>query len=75
MFLITPEQLSATALSGLVEEFATRDGTDYGASEVSLMDKVLQLRRQLGRGEIVIVFDEQTQSVSLMTQEQLPAGL
>ena len=74
MLRITPEQLSATALSGLLEEFATRDGTDYGASEVLLKDKVRQLRQQLGRGEIAIVFDQQTQGVSLMTQEQLTAG-
>ena len=74
MLRITPEQLSATALSGLLEEFATRDGTDYGASEVSLKDKVRQLRQQLGRGEIAIVFDQQTQGVSLMTQEQLTTG-
>ena len=74
MLRITPEQLSAPALSGLLEEFATRDGTDYGASEVSLKDKVRQLRQQLGRGEIAIVFDQQTQGVSLMTQEQLTAG-
>jgi hypothetical protein len=75
MLLIAPGQLSETALSGLIEEFVTRDGTDYGASEVSLQDKVRQVRQQLVMDEIAIVFDEQTESVSLMTQEQLAAGL
>jgi uncharacterized protein YheU (UPF0270 family) len=75
MLLIARGQLSETALSGLIEEFVTRDGTDYGASEVSLQDKVRQVRQQLVMDEIAIVFDEQTESVSLMTQEQLAAGL
>ncbi len=30
MLLIAPENLSESALSGLIEEFVTRDGTDYG---------------------------------------------
>ena len=29
--VLEAEQLSAKALRGLVEEFASRDGTDYGA--------------------------------------------
>lgn len=30
------DQLSAEALRGLIEEFVTRDGTDYGEVEVPL---------------------------------------
>jgi hypothetical protein len=71
MLLISPDQLSALALSGLIEEFVTRDGTDYGATELSMEQKTAAIRRQLQRGEIVIVFDQQTESVSLLTKEQL----
>ena len=49
--------LSAEALRGLIEEFITRQGTDYGAREVSLDDKVEDVERQLNNGEARIVFD------------------
>ena len=36
---IPVEALSGQALDGLLEEFVTRDGTDYGAEERTLDDK------------------------------------
>ena len=33
---IPHDQLSPQALRGLIEEFVTRDGTDYGTTEASL---------------------------------------
>ena len=41
--VIPAEQLSADALQGLIEEFITREGTDYGEVEWSLDQKVAQL--------------------------------
>ncbi len=49
--------LSRRALRGLIEEFITRAGTDYGVREVSLVDKVKDVERQLTSGEARIVFD------------------
>jgi len=49
--------LSKQALRGLIEEFITREGTEYGLREVSLEDKVGDVERQLARGEAKIVFD------------------
>ncbi len=51
------QRLSPDALRGLLEEFVTRDGTDYGARERTLEEKVAAVRGQLERGEAVIVFD------------------
>jgi uncharacterized protein YheU (UPF0270 family) len=68
-FMIIPhEQLSSDTLQGLIEEFITREGTDYGHEEVSLDTKVAQVLRQLQRGDVVIVFDPSSESVSLLTQ-------
>lgn len=64
--IIPHDQLSADALQGILEDFATRDGTDYGEREVSLATKVEQIRRQLERGEIVISYDADEGSVSLL---------
>lgn len=49
--------LSKDARRGLIEEFITRQGTDYGAREVTLDDKVTDVERQLQNGDARIVFD------------------
>lgn len=67
--IIPHEQLSDDALRGLMEEFITREGTDYGW-ETSLERKVEQVKAQIQRGDVVIVFDPATESVSLLTRQQ-----
>jgi len=68
---IPHHQLDPDTLQNLLEEYATRDGTDYGEREVSLEDRVASLRRQLQSGEVVIWFDEGEQSVNLVLAEDL----
>jgi uncharacterized protein YheU (UPF0270 family) len=68
--IIPVDRLSSDALRGLVEEFITREGTDYGNLEVNLETKVQQVKQQLDRGEVLIVFDGATESVNLMTRLQ-----
>jgi len=59
-------QLSETALHGLIRDFVTRDGTDYGEHEVSLESKIADVRRQLERKEAAIDYDPETQSVDIV---------
>jgi len=69
--LIIPfEQLSEDAVQGLIEEFITREGTEYGDVERSLSEKVDDIRSQLLAKEIVIVFDAYLESVSLQPKLQ-----
>ncbi|MEO8796707.1 MAG: YheU family protein [Polyangiaceae bacterium] len=63
--------LSPAALAGVIEAFVLREGTDYGARETELAAKAAQVRGQLERGEATIVFDPSTQSVTLLTREEL----
>ncbi len=72
--IIPTDRISAEALQGLVEEFITRDGTDYGEYEVALTDKVAEVSAQLSRGEVVVVYDTVTESVSLQTRQQALAS-
>jgi len=58
--------LAAGLLRGVVEAFVLRVGTDYGAKEVSLEEKVAHVMRQLDRGEAQIIFDPRSQSVDLV---------
>ena len=65
---VPPGTLSREALRALVEEFVTRDGTDYGAVERSLDAKVADVMRQLDRGEVRIVFDPESETTTLVTR-------
>ena len=56
--IIPYDQLSSDALEGLIEEYVTRDGTDYGEQEISLAERVTQVKRLLASGEAVILFSE-----------------
>lgn len=69
--VIAPEQLSADALAGVIEEFITREGTDYGEFEFSLAEKVEQVRAQLRAAAVQIVFDTRSETCTLMTREEI----
>lgn len=58
-------ELSAGALRSLIEEFVSRDGTDYGTREVDHEDKVEQVARALREGRVRIVFDETTETCDI----------
>jgi uncharacterized protein YheU (UPF0270 family) len=61
------DSLSPDALRGLVEEFVTRDGTDYGVREKDIEAKVHDVLRQLERGEARIVFDPESGTANIVT--------
>jgi uncharacterized protein YheU (UPF0270 family) len=63
--LIPHGELSAEALHGVIESFVLREGTDYGEREYSLQQKVAQVRAQLERGQARIVFDPESNTVSI----------
>ncbi len=70
--MIVPwQQVNADSLRNLVEEFVTRDGTDYGDQEVSLERKVAAVMSQLHSDKVVIWFDAATETVSLMFAEDV----
>ncbi|MHB8763249.1 MAG: YheU family protein [Deferrisomatales bacterium] len=64
--VIPHRQLTADALRGVIEEFVTREGTDYGGACVGLGDKVRQVREQLDGGDAVLVYDRETGSCNIV---------
>jgi uncharacterized protein YheU (UPF0270 family) len=60
--------LSPEALRGLVEEFVTRDGTDYGTRERTLDEKTRDVLRQLERGDVKIMFDPASRSANIVAR-------
>ena len=59
-------ELSEEALRGVVESFVLREGTDYGQRDYPLEEKIAAVIRQLDRGEATIVFDPETETVSIV---------
>lgn len=59
-------ELAADLLHAVVESYVLREGTDYGEKEFSLEDKVSHVISQLKRGEVKIVFDPESESVSII---------
>jgi uncharacterized protein len=71
---IPHEMLSPDALIGVIENYVLREGTDYGAKEFTFEEKVAQVREQLARKEAWIVFDPESESVTLVTSDPLRAA-
>ncbi len=63
---LPPDALSPEALRDLVEEFVTRDGTDYGAVERGVEEKVAQVTAQLRSGEARLVFEPETETANIV---------
>ncbi len=68
---LPPDDLSPEAPRGLVEEFVTRDGTDYGDVERSVDEKIAQVTAQLASGEARIVFDLEAETATIVTRRDL----
>jgi uncharacterized protein YheU (UPF0270 family) len=64
--VVPARELSPEALRRVVESFVLREGTEYGARDVTLEDKVDDVVRQLDRGEAEIVFDPATESIDIV---------
>ncbi len=59
-------ELSSSALRGVIEAFVLREGTDYGAYEFPLAEKVAHVLSQLERGEATVMFDPNTNSIDIL---------
>jgi uncharacterized protein YheU (UPF0270 family) len=59
-------ELAADLLHAVVESYVLREGTDYGEREFSLPDKVAHVISRLRSGEAQIVFDPESETVSIV---------
>jgi len=66
---VTWDRLEADVLRGLVEEFVSREGTEYGATEVLLERKVKAVIAQLKSKKAAITFDPETQTTHIISKE------
>jgi len=62
---IPVDKLSPEALQGVIEEFISRQGTDYGQIEASRETKLRQVKEKLERGAAVLIFDDETETTNI----------
>jgi uncharacterized protein YheU (UPF0270 family) len=66
---VPSERLDEQILRALLEEFSSRDGTDYGARETTLDERVGQLSHRLKTSELVILYDADSEQWDLVDRE------
>ena len=64
------ESLDPETLRAVIEAFILREGTNYGANEVSIETQIEQVGRQLRNRSVKLVFDQESESCSLITEKQ-----
>ena len=60
------QELSDELLRSVVESFVLREGTDYGAREFSLEEKVARVIWQLRQGKAQIIFDPNCETIDII---------
>ena len=73
--IIPLEQLPAETLLAIIEDFILREGTEYGAEDISKQAKIAQVMKQLEQGSAVLVYSELYESVNILPSEQFREGI
>ncbi|MAT52126.1 MAG: hypothetical protein CMK32_13190 [Porticoccaceae bacterium] len=71
MIEIPADRLSDELLDAVIEDYVLREGTEYGLQDVPLATKIRQVRAQINRGEVLVLFDPELESCNLVTRQQL----
>ncbi|PLW68807.1 YheU family protein [Pseudohalioglobus lutimaris] len=72
---VPADRLEPEVLQNLLEDYASRDGTDYGAVELTLDQKTGNLRRQLQNADLCILYDVEAEEWDIVVAEQARALL
>jgi uncharacterized protein YheU (UPF0270 family) len=59
------QSLSQPTLVGLVQEYVSREGTEYGFEDVPLETKVAQVVAMLQAEKAEILYDDETQTTTI----------
>ncbi len=67
--IIPVNKLSPEALQGVIEEYISRSGTDYGAVEASRKESINQVKHQLEKGRAVLIYDDETETTNIFLSD------
>lgn len=68
--IIPFNELNMETLNSIIKEFVLQEGTEYGAEDVSIDEKVEQVIQQLTLGTAVLVYSELHETVNIIPADQ-----
>lgn len=71
MTIVPYDQLAPQTLRALIEEFVTRDGAVHGHADAAIESQIAEVQRHLSAGKVVIVFDHETESCTILPREEV----
>ena len=63
---IPHQKIPHELLINMIREFVMREGTDYTHRDISMEEKIDQVLKQIKQGRVVITFDAETESFTLV---------
>jgi uncharacterized protein len=66
---IPVNKLSPEALRGIIEEFISRDGTDYGEIEVPMETKFSKVKYNLESGLAILIYDDEAETTNIFSTD------
>ena len=72
--IIPLDSLSSEVLHNIIKEYVLQEGTEYGAEDISLDEKIAQVHKQLIEGLAVVVYSELHETVNILPKEQFKAN-
>ena len=73
--IIPLDQVSQETLLAIIEDFILREGTEYGAVDISKEAKIAQVKQQLEQGSAVLVYSELYETVNILPSDQFQEGM
>jgi uncharacterized protein YheU (UPF0270 family) len=62
------QDINPETLRNMIEEFVSRDGSDWGDAGGSMEAKIKQVLRQFESGKVKVVFDLTSQSANIVSK-------
>jgi uncharacterized protein YheU (UPF0270 family) len=69
--VIPHEELNPDTLRAMLEDFVTRNGTEYGEIETPIAERIDFVLRQLRAGKAFILYDAESASFTIGSREQM----
>jgi uncharacterized protein YheU (UPF0270 family) len=73
--IIPHQELSTDTLNAIIETFVLREGTEYGEHDISLSDKIAQVKKQLQQGNVVLVYSELHENVNILPRDHFQENM
>ena len=64
------KELTAETLRAVIEDFVSREGTDYGHEDFSFETKISQVMKSLEVGEAIVTFDSESETCSISRKDE-----